>query len=266
MSFFTTPDGIRLRLSDRGSGRPIVLVHGWKGSHRVWDRVVAALEPGFRVVSFDNRGMGESDKPDSRYDFDELAGDLGHVIRGLGLEGVTLVGWSMGCTISLEYLRRDGHGVDRLVLVNGPIRLTRTDDFPWTMTQQELEGYVSEVALRWPEGEHAFQRATFARPIDHLVDWMTAIALQTPLDVALKTVRAQARLDHRELIARLAVPVLAVYCRHDPYYPVELAHYIADRAPRGRALVLEDSAHVPFLEADSERFADALAAFAGGDG
>ena len=103
MSFLTTPDGVRLRLSDRGSGPAIVLVHGWKMSHRVWDRTVAGLEDRFRVVAYDNRGMGESDKPTGRYDFDELGGDLGVVLEQLDLDDVTLVGWSMGCTIALEY-------------------------------------------------------------------------------------------------------------------------------------------------------------------
>jgi pimeloyl-ACP methyl ester carboxylesterase len=220
----------------------------------VWDRTIAALSDRFRVVAFDLRGMGESDKPDSRYDFDELADDLGHVIRTLGLEDVTLVGWSMGCSVSLEYLRRDGRGVGRLVLVNGPLRLTRTDNFPWTMTEAELDAYVAGVAERWPEDEYAFTQATFVEPVPHVVDWIYSIALQTPLDVVLKTVRAQARLDHRQL--------LAVYCAGDPYYSTELAAYVAERARDGRALVLEQSGHFPFLEADTARFNEAIAGFA----
>ena len=264
MSFVTTPDGARLRLSDRGAGPEIVLVHGWKMSHRIWDRTIAALEDRFRVVAFDLRGMGESDKPNGRYDFDELSDDLGFLLGALGLDDVTLVGWSMGCSISLEYLRRDGSRVGRLVLVNGPIRLVRTDDFPWTMTQAELDAYVEDVERRWPEAERAFTEAAFHTPVESVVDWIHSIALQTPLDVVLKTVRAQGRLDHRGLLGELRVPVLAVYGRHDPYYPVELAAYIAERAPRGHALVLEQSAHFPFLEADADRFNAAIAQFAMG--
>ena len=262
MSFLETPDGVRLRLSDRGTGPAIVLVHGWKMSHRVWDRTVAALEDRFRVVAYDNRGMGESDKPAGRYDFDELAGDLGVVLERLDLDDVTLVGWSMGCTISLEYLRGGGGRVGRVVLVNGPLRLTRTHDFPFTMTQEELDGYLAGLTARWPEDEYAFTEAAFAEPLTPLVQWIYSIALQTPLEVVLKTVRAQALLDHREVVASLAVPVLAVYGARDPYYPRELADYIADRAPRGRALVLERSGHFPFLEADTDAFNEAVAAFA----
>ena len=115
MTFLTTRDGVRLRVSARGAagGRPIVLVHGWKMSHRVFDHAILRLAPQHRVVAFDLRGMGESDKPDSRYDCDELAGDLGFVIEELGLDDVTLVGWSMGCTVALKYLENGGAGVGR---------------------------------------------------------------------------------------------------------------------------------------------------------
>lgn len=258
------PDGVRLRLTDRGSGPPIVLVHGWKASHRIWDRTIAALETRFRIVAFDLRGMGESDKPRGRYDFEELSDDLAFVLEAFELEQVTLVGWSMGCSVALEHLRRGGARVARLVLVNGPVRLVRTAEFPWSMTQAELDAYVDAVARRWPEDELAFQRAAFHEPVEHVVQWMLQIALQTPLDVVLRTVRAQLLLDHRDVITSLRVPVLAIYGRHDPYYPVELAKWIAESAPEGEALIMEESAHFPFLEADTDRFNEALAGFASG--
>jgi pimeloyl-ACP methyl ester carboxylesterase len=251
-----------LRYTSRGEGAPIVLVHGWKGSRRVWDRTIAGLERDFRVVAYDLRGMGESDKPDSRYDFDEYADDLDFVLDALGLEDVTLVGWSMGCSVSLQHVARGGSRVRRLVLVNGPIKLVQSDDFPWTMTREEVDGYIDGVARSWPEAELDFQRATFHRPVEHVVRWMLSIALQTPLDVVLKTVRAQSLLDHRDVVRSLQVPVLAVYGRHDPYYPVELAQWIAREAPRGEAVIMEQSAHVPFLEADARRFENAVAQFA----
>jgi non-heme chloroperoxidase len=263
MSFLTTDDGVRLRYADRGAGGPpIVLVHGWKGSHRLWDVTVARLAERRRVVAFDLRGMGESDKPRGAYSFDELAGDLGFVLRALELDDVTLVGWSMGCTVSLYYLDHGGGRVGRLVLVNGPLRLTRTADFPHTMTSEELEGYLTDLRDRWPAGEREFQAATVLDPAPALVDWLYAIAVQTPLDVALRVVREQARLDMRGAVERLPVPVLAAYARHDPYYPTSLADDIARRAPDGRSVIFEHSAHcTPFEE--PERFCAVVEAFGG---
>jgi non-heme chloroperoxidase len=261
MSFLETPDGVRLRYADRGEGGPpVVLVHGWKGSHRLFDRLVLRLERAQRVVAFDLRGMGESDKPRGAYDFDELAGDLGFVLRTLDLEDVTLVGWSMGCTVSLRYLETGGERVGRLVLVNGPLRLTRAPDFPHAMTDEELDGYLRDLAEGWPASERDFQAATVLDPSDAVVDWLYGIALQTPLDVALRVVREQAKLDMRDAVAGARVPVLAAYSEDDPYYPTSLAHDIAERAPDGRAVIFERSAHcLPFEEAD--RFAAVVEGF-----
>jgi proline iminopeptidase len=73
-------------------------------------------------------------------------------------------------------------------------------------------------------------------------------------------VRAQAKLDFRDLLPRIEVPVLAMYGRHDPYYPVELGEWIAGQCPRGEAVVFEDSAHYPFIE-EKERFVQVLSDF-----
>jgi pimeloyl-ACP methyl ester carboxylesterase len=262
VSYLTVSGGVRLRVSDRGEGDPpIVLVHGWKGSHRLWDPVIARLEAFHRVVAFDLRGMGESDKPRGRYDFDELAGDLGSVLGALQLDDVVLVGWSMGTTVSLRYLERGGPGVRGLAIVNGPVRLTQAPDFPHAMTDAELDGHLTRLRATWPAGERAFQAQTVLDPHPALVDWLYGVALQTPLAVALRVVKEQAKLDMRDTITRLRVPVLAMYSRHDPYYPASLADDIAARARDGRRLIFDQSAHcIPIEEPD--RFCEALGAFA----
>jgi pimeloyl-ACP methyl ester carboxylesterase len=223
--------------------------------------VIARLERSHRVVAFDLRGMGESDKPRGPYNFDELAGDLGFILEALDLRDVVLVGWSMGTTVVLSYLERGGSDARALVIVNGPLRLTQTSDFPHAMSEAELEGYLRALRDSWPVGERAFQARTVLEPDPALVDWLYAVALQTPLDVALSVVREQAKLDMRDAVARLRVPVLAAYSRHDPYYPPSLADDIANRAPNGRSVIFEHSAHcIPIEEPD--RFCEVLREFA----
>jgi non-heme chloroperoxidase len=279
MSWLTLPDGARLRVADRGPARadgrpPVVLVHGWKGSHRLWDPLAVELvERGHRVVAFDLRGMGESHKPGrgEPYDFDVLAADLGAVLAAHELEDATLVGWSMGCSVSLRYLELvagagagdagaspllpepvGGARVGRLVLVNGPLRLTRAEDFPHAMSEAQFERYLRELAAGWPASERAFQAESVGGPgaDPAVVDWLYGIALQTPLDAALTIVRAQMRLDQRAFVAALPVPVLAAYATGDPYYPTSLGQWIADTAPDGRLRVFDRSTHgTPFERA-----------------
>lgn len=262
MSYLQTADGVRLRVCDRGAGpAAFVLVHGWKQSHRLWDPVVARLAPRHRVVAFDLRGMGESDKPNSLYTFDELAADLAFVLDALELEDATLVGWSMGCTVSLQHLASGAPRVGRLVLVNGPLRLTRTADFPHALDPATLGRYIEDVARHWPLRERRFMAESLLDADPEHVDWLVGIALQTPLDVAVRLVREQARLDQRAIVESLAVPVLAAWSRHDPYWPTGVADWIAEHAPRGERVLFERSAHcTPFEE--SEAFCAALEAFA----
>jgi non-heme chloroperoxidase len=258
----TTADGTRLRVRDVGQGDDtIVLVHGWKGSHRLWDKVVVALMARHRVVTYDLRGMGESDKPADGYDFDTYASDLGTVLEGLDVAGdVTLVGWSMGCTISLSYMEAGGAGVDRLVLLNGPLRLTQAPDFPHAMPAEQFEGYLDELVRNWPASERAFQHDTVLEDDQALKDFMYQVALQTPLDAALAIVRSQVKTDMREAVKRLRVPVLAAYSDGDPYYPTSLADWIAAEAPDGQRAELHASAHATPLE-EPEAFAAAVEAF-----
>jgi pimeloyl-ACP methyl ester carboxylesterase len=205
--------------------------------------------------------MGASDAPGGRFTFDRVADDLAEILDALSLEDVTLVGWSMGCSISLQHIARGAPRVGRLVLLNGPLRLTRADDFPHAMTHEELDAYVVDLVQRWPSSERSFQAASLLDRDPAVIDWLYQTALQTPLDVALTAVRAQAQLDHRQLIAELQVPVLAAYSKHDPYYPVSLGEWIAEAAPRGRLHVFENSAHcTPFEEAAA--FAEVVSAFA----
>ena len=264
MSYLTTPDGTRLRYTDRGSGeKTIVLVHGWKGSHRMWDTATVRLAERFRVIAFDNRGMGESDKPGGRYDFDVLADDLDFVLSELDVREATLVGWSMGVSISLQYLGRgDGRErVSRLVLINGPIVLRRRDDFPFGIEQEQLDGYLDGLAAGWPEAEREFARGANVDPDSAFADLYYTVALQTPLEMAMRIVHAQVELDHREALAGIEMPLLALYGGLDPYYPTELAAWIAEQAPAGSYEIFEKSAHAPHYD-EADRFAARIGAFA----
>jgi pimeloyl-ACP methyl ester carboxylesterase len=205
--------------------------------------------------------MGESDKPIGRYDFGLLADDLGFILETLDARDVTLVGWSMGCSISLEYLRSGGGRTSRLALVNGPIKLTRTADFPWTMTRDEVDGYLDDMARHWPGTEREFVSRSLGRDDSPLAPLYHQIALQTPVETAIRIVREQMTLDHTDVVRTLKIPVLAIYGKHDPFYPTELAEWIAAAAPDGRCVVFEHSAHAVHYD-EPEKFTELITAFA----
>src|ERR1700712_1735420 len=86
-------EDVNLAYCDYGQGKPIVLIHGWPLSKEMWEYQLEPLvSAGFRVIKYDRRGFGKSDKPWDGYDYDTLAGDLKAVLDQLDLEDVTLVG------------------------------------------------------------------------------------------------------------------------------------------------------------------------------
>src|SRR5262245_11152590 len=104
---------IDLYYEDHGSGRPIVLIHGWPLSGRSWERQLPPLlDAGYRVITYDRRGFGDSSKPISGYDYDTLAQDLHKLIEKLDLKDITLVGFSMGGGEVARYVGT--HGSERV--------------------------------------------------------------------------------------------------------------------------------------------------------
>ncbi len=88
---------IDLYYEDHGSGKPVVLIHGWPLSGSSWEKQVPALiEAGYRVITYDRRGFGASSKPWSGYEYETLTRDLDRLLTKLDLKDVTLVGFSMG--------------------------------------------------------------------------------------------------------------------------------------------------------------------------
>jgi pimeloyl-ACP methyl ester carboxylesterase len=125
---------VRLHIEDTGgSGRPVVLIHGWPLSAEAWGGQIPALrEAGFRVVSYDRRGFGRSDKPAGGYDYATLADDLERVMAQCELQDATLVGFSMGGGEVARHASRHGTARVRSVVFAAavPPYLLQTSDNP----------------------------------------------------------------------------------------------------------------------------------------
>lgn len=121
MAFFQTNDGISIHYEVSGSGKPLLMVHGWDQSAKAFCNNVPALSEKYQVVTVDLRGQGESEKAAYGYRISRLAMDVRQLMEHLDLRDVTLLGWSMGCSVAWSYwdlFRADR--LSKLILVDEP--------------------------------------------------------------------------------------------------------------------------------------------------
>ena len=144
---------IELYYEDHGSGRPVVLGHGYPLSGQAWEKQVAALlEAGHRVITYDRRGWGSSSQPAVGYDYDTFAADLNALMEKLDLHDAVLVGHSMGTGDVARYLGRYGSGrVSKAVLVSPiPPYFRAADDNPVGVPMSMFDGFTASAKADRP--------------------------------------------------------------------------------------------------------------------
>jgi pimeloyl-ACP methyl ester carboxylesterase len=145
--------GIEIHYEDHGAGQPVVLIHGYPLSGRAWDKQVPALlDAGYRVITYDRRGFGQSSQPVTGYDYDTFAADLHALLEHLDLRDAVLAGHSMGTGEVTRYLGRYGSArVAKGVLVAPiPPYLLQAGDNPEGVPQSLFDGFAAAARADTP--------------------------------------------------------------------------------------------------------------------
>jgi non-heme chloroperoxidase len=140
---------IEIYYEDHGSGQPVVLVHGYPLDSSSWEKQSAVLlDTGKRVITYDRRGFGKSDKPTTGHDYDTYAADLSALVSALDLQDAVLVGFSMGTGEVARYLSRYGsHRVAKAVFIGSlqPFMLKTEDNPSGGMAQTDVDGMLDTI-------------------------------------------------------------------------------------------------------------------------
>lgn len=146
-------ESIELYYEDHGSGQPVVLIHGYPLNGHSWEKQERVLlDAGYRVITYDRRGFGQSSQPTAGYDYDTFAADLDTLLGHLELSDIVLAGFSMGTGEVTRYLGRYGSGrVSKAVLMGAiPPFLLKTDDNPEGVDQSVFDGIKAAVVADRP--------------------------------------------------------------------------------------------------------------------
>ncbi|WP_120004927.1 alpha/beta fold hydrolase [Nesterenkonia muleiensis] len=222
---------VDLHIDDTGgSGRPVVLIHGWPLSAESWAEQTEVLSAaGYRVIAYDRRGFGRSEKPVGGFDYDTLADDLHRVLSSLDLQEVTLVGFSMGGGEVARYVTRHGTGLLHSVVFAAavPPYLLKSEDNPEGPLDSETfqglrDGLAQDRESFFEEFTTGFFSAGDQLKVseDHRQQALR-LAHQSDQTAALGCMDAWGTTDFRADLENITVPALVIHGDSDATVPVE---------------------------------------------
>jgi non-heme chloroperoxidase len=244
---------IELHYEDHGTGKPVVLIHGWPLDGHSWEKQVAALlGAGHRVITYDRRGFGQSSQPSIGYDYDTFAQDLNKLVTQLNLHDTALVGFSMGTGEVARYLGNYGaQRVRKAVFVSGitPCLLKGSDN-PTGVDGGVFEGIRQALLSDRPAFLAKFLE-DFYDTDQLLPKKISREAVQASWSVAIK---ASGRATHacvtawttdfRKDLPKITVPALVIHGEADRITPIHATGIPMSKGLKGATLkVLKDAPH-----------------------
>jgi len=220
---------IDLYYEDHGAGKPVVLIHGYPLSGRAWERQIPVLlEAGYRVITYDRRGFGQSSQPSTGYDYDTFAADLHKLVTKLALRNFALVGHSMGGGEVARYLGKYGtKNVTNAVFVSGvPPFLLKTPDNPEGVDGSVFAGIKKAVVADRPAFLAEFCAQFYNVDVlggklvsDHAVRASWNISVAASPKAALDCVDTWGT-DFRNDVKRIDIPTLVIQGDADRIVPL----------------------------------------------
>jgi non-heme chloroperoxidase len=244
---------IDLYYEDHGSGRPVVLIHGYPLSGASWEKQIAVLlAAGHRVITYDRRGFGRSSQPTTGYDYDTFAADLNALVKYLELRDFALAGFSMGSGEVARYFGKYGSkGVTKALFISGvPPFLLKKPANPEGVDGSIFEGIKKAIVA----DRYAFFAEFFRnfyntdvflgnRVSDHTVhaNWNVAAGASAIASLACVSTWYE---DFREDLTHVDVPALVIQGDADRILPISATGLRTAKLIKGaRLLVVKDGPH-----------------------
>jgi pimeloyl-ACP methyl ester carboxylesterase len=222
-------DGRVIHYESIGRGRPIVFLHGWLGSWRYWVPVMEDLAGGYRSYALDLWGFGDSDRAAERYDVQTYLAMLISFLDQLGIGCAPLVGHTLGAAIAVELAARQPDRVSKVMAVGLPLSAD-------AINRKLLSAASNDTLARlfWHR----------QRPYAEVEMALPKIAANA---IAL-TIQSVVRLDLRQTLEQIEVPLLTVYGERDAVVGAEQADELDDNHFGARSIILPEAYHFPMLD------------------
>lgn len=254
MGFFTTSDNVGLYYETKGEGLPIIFIHGFTEDHNSFKIQQKVLSRGYKIITWDLRGHGISDKVDYGLNMERLAYDLRELIDYLELEEVIVVGWSMGASVIFEYINLFGE--EKLckvcIIDKGPKII---NDNNWNLGlyhgQYTVEDSLRDLDLirdNWMEFTEKF--------IKNMAPYFSKRQFTISIDKMRKNSsyimyymwKAIAEKDYRHILEKISIPTLIIFGEKSTLYSVEVGKYLKENIKNSELTIFENCTHLLVFE------------------
>jgi 3-oxoadipate enol-lactonase len=240
-----------------GEGEPLLFIHGLGSSKQVWQMQVPVFSAYYRVITFDLRGHGRSDKPLGLYNISMFAADTAEFMKSIGIPSAHVVGFSLGGMVGLQLCLDAPEMVRSLVVVNSPVtgyRQSFREGFEsWKhFTRVQLTGIIKE---RRPNGQQLFSK----QAEDQWDQTLTERFAITNMLAQANSFWAILKESLTDSLSLINCPTLVVASDED-YVPLSVKSAYVSRIPRAEMVVIPNSRHAVPIE-QSERFNTVLLDF-----
>jgi pimeloyl-ACP methyl ester carboxylesterase len=242
-------NGIEIYYEIAGSGDPLVLIAGLGYPLWQWHKMVPFLAEHFQVIVFDNRGVGQTDKPSGPYTAQMLAADTAGLLSALGIESAAIAGHSMGGFIAQAMALDFPEKVNALILCStnfgGPRHVPITPE-----AMAVLGDLTSDPLTRFTNGLKVSTAPGWAEANPDIVEEWTAWREANPLDLAgyqsqmaigLALVTEEAAFEHR--LSAISLPTMIIFGAHDKVVPPENANLLAEQIPGSQITIIPNAGH-----------------------
>lgn len=235
-------NGVQIAYTRAGSGKPLILVHGYPLDHTIWDEVVPLLKNDFDLILPDLRGFGQSDVVESQYKIVDMAADIAGVLNHLGIEQTAIAGHSMGGYIALAFARAYAERTLGLGLVSSQA----PNDSP-----ERKQGRYEAAADIMKSGVKPVADSMSAKlsPDERVQAFVrNLIAAQNPAGLAGGLKAMAERDDSTSALSGFQFPVVLVHGEADALIPVQRAREIKEAIPNATLIELPGGGHMPMME------------------
>jgi pimeloyl-ACP methyl ester carboxylesterase len=239
-----TAAGVRIAYEEAGSGPPLLLIHGLGYPRWGWEPVVEPLAKTHRVITFDNRGIGDSDAPPGPYDTATMAADAVAVLDAVGVRRAHVMGASLGGMIAQMLALDHPHRVDRLILA------CTTPGGAEAYPLPEATLTLLREAAGLPADEATHRLTANALASQHPLEDLLARRMARPQDPAAWQAQSAASLGHDAFgrLGGITAPTLVLHGTVDRVVDPRNAPLLAEHIPGARLQWLPDRGHLFFWE------------------